>query len=398
MSYATATADNFFMALIAIIVVFGVPLGIYSILIIRKDWRRVYIVKRKRLIVVMLSACVMSCLLIYAPLYIASDMGIIPDDNLILNAFVLIFWVWVEQLSWWLMFSRYWLYYFDLKLTIFTNNKQWRMAIDPINESSDWFVQNINKHGNDKNVVKSVLLISIIQNILNIATALVALEVDGVGFVLYSIVRIINKMIPAFGILYLIAVFSRESGKHPDFVSNINNNGDSLGVYKELFTIALFGSGYMVCSMIFWILLSVHADEHILALLWDYFWTAVLFGYLYLIVIYPKQLFNIYNMRIRGDNMNTQVERSYNSSRTKSKNISKLTGAASPSLGSALQPFLSPFESLTMPSGSRETTGNDHDWKQGIATYHGYQSFMKHLGLFFVCLLFFGNVIYEQTI
>ena len=184
MSYATATADNFFMALIAIIVVFGVPLGIYSILIIRKDWRRVYIVKRKRLIVVMLSACVMSCLLIYAPLYIASDMGIIPDDNLILNAFVLIFWVWVEQLSWWLMFSRYWLYYFDLKLTIFNNNKQWRMAIDPINESSDWFVQNINKYGNDKNVVKSVLLISIIQNILNITTALVAFEVDGVGFVI----------------------------------------------------------------------------------------------------------------------------------------------------------------------------------------------------------------------
>ena len=92
------------------------------------------------------------------------------------------------------------------------------MAIDPINESSDWFVQNINKCGNDKNVIKSVLFTSIIQNILNITNALVAFEVDGVGFVIFSIARTINKMIPAFGIVYLIAVFSRESSKHPDFV------------------------------------------------------------------------------------------------------------------------------------------------------------------------------------
>ena len=297
----SAEAAHFFMALIVVIVVFGLPLSVYCILILYRDWRRVYIVKRRRLIVVMLVGCVMSCLLVYAPLYIAHDMGELDNHNqLFLDALVVLFWVWIEQLSWWLMFSRYWLYYFDLKLTIFNNNKSWRMAIDPINESTDWFVKNINKYGNDKNVVKLVLFISIIQNLINLSV-FVLVSTDKI-FVVYNLVRIGNKMIPASGILYLIITFKREASKHPDFVTNINDMGDSLGVYKELFTIAMFGMGYMLCSMIFWTLLSLHKDGEIPALFWDYFWVAILFTYLYLIVIYPKKLFRMYNIQTRNNN------------------------------------------------------------------------------------------------
>ena len=61
---------------------------------------------------------------------------------------------------------------------------QWRMAIDPISRSQDWFVTNSNKYGEQRHIIKLIILVTsigvLIQCGINYAFAS---NVAGIGLV-----------------------------------------------------------------------------------------------------------------------------------------------------------------------------------------------------------------------
>lgn len=67
----------------------------------------------------------------------------------------------------WLYLTRFWLYYYDWKINNFNKNKKWRMIIDPINESNNWFITNRHKYGNEKYFIKWIMGLSIFSYILS---------------------------------------------------------------------------------------------------------------------------------------------------------------------------------------------------------------------------------------
>ena len=68
-----------------------------------------------------------------------------------------------------LSIGRLWLYYYDLQWNQFNKNKEWRMAIDPINNNynqlqlSNWFVKNKSTFGNAKYILRWIVCFVIIS-------------------------------------------------------------------------------------------------------------------------------------------------------------------------------------------------------------------------------------------
>lgn len=66
-----------------------------------------------------------------------------------------------------LFLIRFWLFYFETELVKFEMNKKWRMAIDPINISQNWFVRNRHEWGDTLYLLKVIAFITLIFTIVS---------------------------------------------------------------------------------------------------------------------------------------------------------------------------------------------------------------------------------------
>ena len=123
------------------------------------------------------------------------------------------------QLSFaWLVVARLWCYYFDTHLITFNKNKQWRMAIDPINEATNWYVKNINRWGNEYIILLLIITIDCIQSVISSLFFDIFSPIPGL---LYGI---------CFMILFLIASILLYK-----IISESKLTYDGLGIRRELF-------------------------------------------------------------------------------------------------------------------------------------------------------------------
>lgn len=64
----------------------------------------------------------------------------------------------VDILNVFILGAKFWFFYFDPTLTEFITNSEWRVAIDPITESNNWFAQNVQKYGNSTYIISRLIL------------------------------------------------------------------------------------------------------------------------------------------------------------------------------------------------------------------------------------------------
>ena len=214
---------------LGIIGLIGIPLTIWSFIILKRDWNALYIVKRHRLFVAILlfslsvPTIIQTLVLSIVTLYNSSPETVATVDSYLYlslgipNSF----------LNGWILVARFWFFYYDSKLLDFENNKEWRMAIDPIKQSDNknWFIKNLNTFGNTSFLLKLFLLITLIESV--VFALLRQLTNDKLNEVAPTVWFAINcaiLIILIFGILYKI---KREVKM------------DNLGILKEIYTVCI---------------------------------------------------------------------------------------------------------------------------------------------------------------
>ena len=156
------------MWLILLGLTFSVALagGIWCFIILHKDWNKIYIVKRRRIFVTALLIC--CCILVYGFTTVTSLTAYFPSrfsSIFYLRMYEIIF-LPTTILIGWMVTCRFWIFYYDSKIMEFETNKEWRMAIDPIKECNNWYLQNVKTFGNSKYLFKCVIGITIIESII----------------------------------------------------------------------------------------------------------------------------------------------------------------------------------------------------------------------------------------
>ena len=151
------------IVVLSIIECIGLAFIIWSILILQRDWYKLYIIKRKNVFTILIGISLATNVLLLPPTEFINHFYN-PDDQStnVVEIFLLPF----QLLALWSFVGRAWLYHFDVYLITFNKNKQWRMAIDPINEDSNWYVKNIHKWGNQWYLSKVFILIITVQFII----------------------------------------------------------------------------------------------------------------------------------------------------------------------------------------------------------------------------------------
>ena len=181
----------------------------------------------------------------------------------------------------WLWIAQFWLFYYDSQLLNFDQNKQWRMAIDPISEATNWFEKNIHRWGNTKFCIKIVILIVFVES--------------SVTYILFW--RINNRQAPMFGYIWVgicwaittvLAIVLFVELKHTQF--------DHLGIRQELIGSAFGMFALMIVLICFGINLELAGGyTTIFVLFQEYIINIVLFAGIYLNGIYPKYLYVKFN-------------------------------------------------------------------------------------------------------
>ena len=280
----------------------------------------------------------------------------------------MIIWVPMEQLSWWLIFARYWLYYYDFKLKSFNCNKDWRMAIDPIHESTDWYVKNVKRFGNQRIVLIILIIISYLQQCINCLIAFTVWQFafsrnKDIAWATFNVVRIINAFIPIIFVVYLIVRFKKDS---INILKDSKDSIDSLGIYSELYGVIIWGIIYALLGFGWCIAIvsTLNTDdlaiEKSIGMIWQYCWTFCLMAYLYLIIIYPKILFN---------------KLTKSKSKYKFDSIMEFAAILKKEKGDTFGNHLKIKPLLQV----QNENDNPQNWKQLISNAYGYQLFVKHL-------------------
>ena len=214
---------------------------------------------------------------------------------------------------------RYWIFYYQSKITQFEKNKDWRMAIDPIHESDNWYVKNNNRFGNEMFLFKLILVLTLIQSLIYVALYFTFGVSPNLAdsWLYFSIL-----MLLVFGLTMLYKI-KRESLK------------DNLGILKEIKLAAWF-CVFLVCfsiiiSYILWFYFPMYYDLTLV-----YLFIIISIGYMYIMIPYSQRLFDNYNN---------------NNSSTKDENTIAM-----------------------------DVNVDIRHWWQFVCIYDGFVAFMNHLG------------------
>ena len=146
----------------------GWTLVVIAIIILIKDWNIVYVIKRKRIHLALIVLILGFMEIVYMPLVLLYFGGYFDNKTCEIIGYNVYGWLGLPSLILfcWLLLTKFWLFYFDCKLISFETNKTWRLAIDPINESKNWYVIKSKTFGNLKYVLKWIIAFTIMQTIL----------------------------------------------------------------------------------------------------------------------------------------------------------------------------------------------------------------------------------------
>ena len=326
----------------------GLPATIYSCYILKRDWNALYIIKRHRLFVgIMLFGLSVPIMAQTLGVTIVTSLGSSRQLAATVDRYLLIFVTAPSSfLCGWILVARFWLFYYDSKLLDFENNKEWRMAIDPIKQSDNqnWFIKNLNRFGNAYYLLKVFLFIVLIESIV------------------FALLRIftndkINEVIPTtwFATNYA-AIFILTFGVLYKIKQEVKM--DNLGILKEIYTVCIFGCIMVIAAIILSIFLSQFENDlwtHIVFLTFGNVWCST---FIVIEVPYCKYLFWQYYrspVQLQIDRLKTM-----SSGNNNSNNNGK-------------------YET-EMSSSSKVNDQFNYSWKNIVSVYDGYVAFMNHLG------------------
>ena len=156
-----------YIPLACLIVIGAFPVAIYIFYFLYRDWNKQYVVKRRRILICTFSAELCAVIFLYLPLIIASEMSS-QDTSKPLSSVVgflgyFLFLPIIASIGP-LVSIRAWLLYYDMSLSKTELTRQWRIVIDPLSQSKDWFLQNQYRWGNVRFLSYLGILAVIIQN------------------------------------------------------------------------------------------------------------------------------------------------------------------------------------------------------------------------------------------
>ena len=336
--------DVYNVIILIFIPFFGVPMSLWAIWTLRKDWRKTYIIKRKRVIIRLL---ILYALYLHFVQWTSFALGAILGIEK--SIYFIIFQVYMnntlQQAGIWLVISRFWLYYFDFKLLQFNTNKEWRLAIDPQSEANNWYVKNVRKWGNQYFIIRVVIIISILQEIFErLVYEFGENEIVGIG------IDLIGFCAPFIVAIYLCHV-QRRARK----VSS--HNSDNLGIIKELYISSIVISFMVIFSAVIH-MVFISTNIIMIGVIYNFWHIIFTLVFLYLQGIYPRYLYNRSNAR-------------YGKPKVQSKNG-----------------YHELNQVLLMDSSQTTTTGDNsnrgpiqltRNWQRIVCVYEGYEALMKHL-------------------
>ena len=347
-------ADNTAIVFISqMILVFfvGLPMAMLSWFILVKNWDAIYIRKRKRILLATLLTLLTLIIFISD---VVEYLSVFFHHDTVTNATTKIFLA-SQLMIFWLLLIRFWLYFYDCYIITFNKTKDWRMAIDPkLDLKSNWYVKNINRWGNEIYLLKSIIIVSILQVGLQFGVMhiLYSLGNPKAGDLAYNIIFTFNyllTLIPAMYVFYNI--------KYQTTATLVID--DSLGISKDLFALTVF----VIIIAIFATTLritSLYYDNDWIDFIRSYYYLFNGFVLQYLVGIYPKQLF---------DNYSNNLESNKNKKHKKNKKYKKTTIDINTSDDKDLN------ESLILNMGGMDQI----TWKDIVCISEGYEAVMNHL-------------------
>ena len=399
---ALTTKEIWSYAMLCFIFTVGSFLTVTSLYILKKDWNSVYLIKRKRSFVTFMIFAMSAVLFIAFPTEIFFLLQSI-DKNV--DIVIIIMVSPIQQTLLWLLMARFWLYYYDSQMLKFNKNKEWRMAIDPASNLNNWFVKNRHKYGNEHIMLKYVLLISFIQcligYILYIGINSVSsnpksdnpkLSVEPHAIV-YNIIFHLNYAAPIIPFIYLLYKMHKNISILHDIQyilsrsKNVEN--DNFGIASELILTSCSMFIFSLLGVAFDIVVVIYEDSLTVELIHIFFDASIAMIILYLVGIYAKQLYNGYakknNINNRGG-VGVAVVNNNNNNNNKNDSIS----GQPPKKNTIVKKI----RLRTRTSSAGANTNENITWRDVVATYEGFEAFMKHLEKEFSC----ENLLFVQEV
>ena len=336
----------------------GLPMGIWCLVTLYKDWNKIYITKRRRVFVVTFFVCL--CFILYGYTTTGFFIHYFLYEPINFGPNIGVIFVPVIVLATWIGPCRFWIFYYDSRLAQFDTNKEWKMAIDPIKESDNWYVKHINKYGNA-------------QFIFNVSIIFVIIEVS-MQYILIFFVD--EKLSPwpkqyIFSNIWLAIIQLVPAGISTCIFYKIVKeiSQDNLGILKEIKFECL---GCLVSAIYVTILVIILKPKYY-RLIYTSICVIITPIIMYLAFIYPQRLFRKYSNRP----VNLIIKKLDQEIQKQSKNNGMGSGSGS-------------------GSGANSPKSGLKTWKNIVSTYDGYVAFMTHLGKEFSTenLLFVQEVIF----
>ena len=343
----------FFVVWVSLLVFAGLPISIWAWLILIKNWNAIYVRKRKRILVATLLT------MLTLGVFIGDTIGFVNifiDSEMIKLVRVIIFFL-PQQMLFWLLLIRFWLYFYDSYIITFHKTKDWRMAIDPqLDLKSNWFVKNINKWGNEMYLLKTITLVSILQVGLQFGVGYIisySLSDQKAGDLASNIIYTFNYLLTLIPALYVFYQIKYEATATMVIDDNLGIKKDLLAITVSIVLIAIIATILRITV--------IYYQEDMIDIIRYYCYLFNSLGLIYFVGIYPKQLFDSY----------TNISTKHNSYKTKTRNNDNDENDK--------------LLVLNM-SGIHRIT-----WKDLVCINQGYEAIMNHLekGIFFcVCVWF----------
>ena len=358
-----------YVVILALKLLIAAPLAIWSVMILKKDWNETYLVKRQNVAIAGILCTFCFIEFVHHPVIIlGSGLGIL-NGNEETYEYAVFYLSWMITfpllfMSSWLLLARVWLYYFDTQFNDFESNKSWRMAIDPIKESQNWFGQNKYKYGNLSYLLKFIVLISFLQS-----------------WILMLFWDIFEWFIIAdlwfslcFILFFIIGVYLSIKLKY-------NTKNDNLGIRKELIGWIIF---IPLCLIIVFVPIYIGIITNNIngskyrTFVQQCSSNIVLHIALYLTVIFPKQLYFQLRRSIHFGFGKYYSAFEYSATGTATTAATATTTTVTAQAGRTRDLSLTQ-PSLDITTNMSSVSSMNHKWRYIVSTYDGYEALMKHL-------------------
>ena len=315
----------------------------------------------------------------------------------------------VDILNVFILGAKFWFFYFDSKLTEFITNSEWRVAIDPITESNNWFAQNVQKYGNSTYILSRLILFCLSCTV-------------GMGLIDYSNPfgkgKITASLSFAGVILMSIAV---QSYKMIQILIKNETPFDNLGIIREtIIQIAFASIACLVFTTAAIVFIIFYDDDKYLQIGEMYATEIYTIVFLYTTFPYAKSRYKKYEkqgtlqtvLMSDSESIEMKIKRTnyQRKNKTKKKMIKysdygkrkhKFTSSTNNLTHSLLSPERSPRDTEndkddddhrdsqysnysnsfhSNQSGKFRLDYNLHTWRGVVCTYDGFVAFMNHLG------------------